>query len=276
MIYSVDVLIKNVSLFWQQSRTQVLIFFSFFFGQSRPLPFFGNDYFLGQFHLFLAFIEFLPRVASIALSPSYKSFPFQSFFSLLSFASFPISFTFSFSQTSSCFSAMAIPRTPDWSTWDLPSPAIHPARSLGLQFGAEIPLFADTRTHLCGLATGVVSAQFLYFLPVILIKKYWVIVHKHISNDFTERNLIKMHEIAKNWEKIENLNSGPTWRGDRFFVGAISFSLRRSPLYRGDRLFIKEAIASMMPRHPGHFKQRIVGFSLKRSLFCERMTSPFN
>ena len=92
---------------------------------------------------------------------------------------------------------MAIPRTPDLPTWDLPSPAIHPARSLGLQLGAEIPLFADTRTHLCGLATGVVSAQFLYFLPVILIKNtgllfiniFLMILPKEIS--------INMNEIAE-------------------------------------------------------------------------------
>ena len=98
---------------------------------------------------------------------------------------------------------MAIPRTPDLPTWDLPSPAIHPARSLGLQFGAEIPLFADTRTHLCGLATGVVSKKNTGLLLISLFsscnlnKKYRVIAYKHIFNDFTERNLIKMHKIAK-------------------------------------------------------------------------------
>ena len=129
----------------------------FFFFEYAP-PFLWKRLLHGPISLLLAFIEFLPRVVSIALSPSYKSFPFQSFFSLLPFASFPFSFTFFFSQTSLCFLVMAIPRTPDLPTWDLPSPAIHPARSLGLQLGAEIPLFADTRTHLCGLATGVVSA----------------------------------------------------------------------------------------------------------------------
>ena len=58
---------------------------------------------------------------------------------------------------------MAGPRTPNLPGWDLVSPPIHPARTLGLEIGADIPLFADTRTHICGLATGVVSAQFLYF-----------------------------------------------------------------------------------------------------------------
>ena len=53
---------------------------------------------------------------------------------------------------------MAILRTPDLPTWDLPSPLIHPARTLGLKLGADIPLLADTRTHICGSATGVVSA----------------------------------------------------------------------------------------------------------------------
>ena len=66
---------------------------------------------------------------------------------------------------------MAIPRTPDLPTWDLPSPLIHPARTLGLELGADIPLLADTRTHICGSTKGVVSAYFLYFLPMILIKK---------------------------------------------------------------------------------------------------------
>ena len=57
---------------------------------------------------------------------------------------------------------MAGPRTPDLPGWDLPLPIVHPVRSLSLEIGADIPLFADTRTHICGLATGVVSAQFLY------------------------------------------------------------------------------------------------------------------
>ena len=58
---------------------------------------------------------------------------------------------------------MASPRTPDLLGWDLESPPIHPARTLGLEIGADIPLFADICTHICGLATGVVSVQFLHF-----------------------------------------------------------------------------------------------------------------
>ena len=57
---------------------------------------------------------------------------------------------------------MAGPRTPDLPGWDLSLPTVHPAWSLGLEIGADIPLLADTRTHICGLATGVVSAQFFY------------------------------------------------------------------------------------------------------------------
>ena len=52
---------------------------------------------------------------------------------------------------------MAVPRTPDLPAWDLPLPIIHPARTLGLELGADIPLLADTRTHIYGFATGVVS-----------------------------------------------------------------------------------------------------------------------
>ena len=53
---------------------------------------------------------------------------------------------------------MAVPRTPDLSAWDLSLPIIHPARTLSLELGADVPLFVDTRTHICGFATGVVSA----------------------------------------------------------------------------------------------------------------------
>ena len=48
---------------------------------------------------------------------------------------------------------MAGPRTPDLPGWDLPLPIVHPARSLSLEIGADIPLLVDTRTHICGLAT---------------------------------------------------------------------------------------------------------------------------
>ena len=53
---------------------------------------------------------------------------------------------------------MAVPRTPDLPAWDIPLPIIHPAWTLGLELGADIPLLVDTRTHICGFATGVVSA----------------------------------------------------------------------------------------------------------------------
>ena len=53
---------------------------------------------------------------------------------------------------------MAFPRTPDLLAWDFSPPIVHPARTLGLELGADIPLLADTRTHICGFATGVVSA----------------------------------------------------------------------------------------------------------------------
>ena len=53
---------------------------------------------------------------------------------------------------------MFVPRTPDLLAWDLPLPIIHPTQILGLELGADVPRFADTRTHICGFATGVVSA----------------------------------------------------------------------------------------------------------------------
>ena len=65
---------------------------------------------------------------------------------------------------------MVGPRTLDLPGWDLVPPPIHPTWTLGLEIGADIPLLADTRTHICGLATGVVSVQFFIF-SAILIKK---------------------------------------------------------------------------------------------------------
>ena len=61
---------------------------------------------------------------------------------------------------------MAGLRTPDLPGWDLVPPSIHPARTLGLEIRADIPLFADMRTYICGLAIGVVSAQFLHFFSL--------------------------------------------------------------------------------------------------------------
>ena len=93
---------------------------------------------------------------------------------------------------------MAGPHTPDLPGWNLASPPIYPARTLGLEIGADIPLFADTCTHICGLATGVVSVQFFHFSATLIKKKYWVIVYIYVLNDFTKRNLTKMPEIVKN------------------------------------------------------------------------------
>ena len=68
-----------------------------------PPPFFFEKTLLhGPISLFLAFIEFLPSIVSIALNPSYKNFPFQRFFSLLPFASFPFSLLLSFSLKLLC------------------------------------------------------------------------------------------------------------------------------------------------------------------------------
>ena len=125
---------------------------------SMPPLFFEKDYFMGQFPYFWLLLNFCLGLSVLPSALAIKAFLFKASFHFCLLPPSPFSFTFFFYQTSLCFLAMAIPRTPDLTTWDLPSPAIHTARSLGLQLGAEIPLFADTRTHLCGLATGVVSA----------------------------------------------------------------------------------------------------------------------
>ena len=67
---------------------------------------------------------------------------------------------------------MAAPRTPNLPRWDLVSPIVHPARTLSLEIGAEIPFFTDTRTHICGLATREVSVQFLHFFSLFQLRLY--------------------------------------------------------------------------------------------------------
>ena len=86
----VDALIRNIFLSCQQSWTQEIHSHTFFFSEVRPL-FFEKRTLHGPSHSLFGSYRILSRVVSIALNPNYKSFPFQRFFSLLPFASFPFS-----------------------------------------------------------------------------------------------------------------------------------------------------------------------------------------
>ena len=99
----VDALIRNILLLCQQSRTQEIHSYThtIFFFLSMP-HFFWNRTLHGPSHSLFGFYRILPRVVSIALNPSYKSFPFQRFFSLLPFASFPLFLLLSFSLKLFC------------------------------------------------------------------------------------------------------------------------------------------------------------------------------
>ena len=59
---------------------------------------------------------------------------------------------------------MEMPRTPDLPTWDTVPPPIDALHSFGLAETEDVPLLVDFAGHIRGVAIGVVSTHYSYFL----------------------------------------------------------------------------------------------------------------
>ena len=108
---------------------------------------------------------------------------------------------------SKSFFTMADARTSDLPVWDPVPPTIHPTHSFDFEIRADIPLLAQTWTHICGLATGEISTQFLYFFLLISLNNIGLLF-------IDEFSMILLKEIWLNCEnlwkikKIKKLNLG--------------------------------------------------------------------
>ena len=59
---------------------------------------------------------------------------------------------------------MAVPRTPDFPTWDMVPPPLDALRCFGRAETEDVPLLVDSAGHIRGAATGVVIIHSSYFL----------------------------------------------------------------------------------------------------------------